>query len=298
MNIIGNRKIWFIISSIFIIISIVSIILWGLKLGIDFSGGTLFELKFENNIKIDDLRTTIKETELDSTVQSTGNNQFLIKTKIIEKEQKDNTEEQLKNKFGNLFEIRYETIGPLVSRDSSIKALLLVLLASIVIIIYVAIVFRKVSYRISSWKFGICAIIALIHDAIIIIGLFAILGHFLNVEVDSMFITAVLTVISFSVHDTIVIFDRIRENLKKYPNEILEEIANRSIIEMMPRSINTSLAIILVLLSLYLFGGETTKYFALALWVGMIFGTYSSIFIASPILVVWQKWQDKRKLKI
>ena len=298
MNIIGNRKIWFIISSIFIIISIVSIILWGLKLGIDFSGGTLFELKFENNIKIDDLRTTIKETELDSTVQSTGNNQFLIKTKIIEKEQKDNTEEQLKNKFGNLFEIRYETIGPLVSRDSSIKALLLVLLASIVIIIHVAIVFRKVSYRISSWKFGICAIIALIHDAIIIIGLFAILGHFLNVEVDSMFITAVLTVISFSVHDTIVIFDRIRENLKKYPNEILEEIANRSIIEMMPRSINTSLAIILVLLSLYLFGGETTKYFALALWVGMIFGTYSSIFIASPILVVWQKWQDKRKLKI
>ena len=296
-NIIGRRKIWYIFSGTLLLISIISLFFWRLDLGLDFAGGTLFELKFDKSINVEDVRIDIKSQGIEGTIQSTGANQVLVRTKPISKDQKDAIEKQLADKFGQASEVRYETVGPTISRDLTQKAFLAVFFASLVIVFYVAFAFRKVSHRVSSWKFGISGIVALLHDALIVVGLFSVLGHFLNVEVDSLFVTAILTVISFSVHDTIVIFDRIRENLKKYNDQSLEEVTNRSVVEMMPRSINTSMVVFLVVLALYLFGGETTKYFSLALLVGIFFGTYSSIFIASPLVVTWQGWQDARAKK-
>ena len=147
---------------------------------------------------------------------------------------------------------------------------------------------------ITSWHFGWATIIALLHDLLFVLGFFSILGHFKGVEVDSLFVTAILTVLGFSVHDTIVVFDRVRENLKLFPGQSIDYIVNHSIAHTIVRSLNTSLTVLFVLLSLLLFGGETIKYFVLALFVGIIVGTYSSIFIASPVLVVWQKWKTKQ----
>jgi preprotein translocase subunit SecF len=167
-------------------------------------------------------------------------------------------------------------------------------LVSLGIVFYIAYAFRKITKPITSWKFGWAAIIALLHDLVIVLGLFSILGHFAHVEVDTMFVTALLTVLGFSVHDTIVVFDRIRENLRIEAGKPIEEIVNHSINQTIVRSLNTSLTVLFVLLSLLLFGGATIKYFVLALFVGVIAGTYSSIFIASPILVIWEKWQNRR----
>jgi preprotein translocase subunit SecF len=151
-----------------------------------------------------------------------------------------------------------------------------------------------VAKPISSWQFGWAAIIALLHDLLFVLGFFSLLGHFRGVEVDSLFVTAILTVLGFSVHDTIVVFDRVRENLKLFPGQSIEYVVNHSIAQTIVRSLNTSLTVLFVLLSLLLFGGETIKYFVLALFVGIIVGTYSSIFIASPVLVVWQKWKTRQ----
>jgi preprotein translocase subunit SecF len=161
--------------------------------------------------------------------------------------------------------------------------------------LYIAFAFREVPKPANSWRFGICAIIALLHDVLVVVGVFSILGHFFNVEVDSLFVTALLTVIGFSVHDTIVVFDRIRENLKKNLTHSFEETVNNSILQTLGRSLNTSLTVILVLLALLLFGGESTKWFIVALLVGVVSGTYSSIFNAAPLLVLWNELSQKRR---
>jgi len=165
------------------------------------------------------------------------------------------------------------------------------------IILYVGWSFRRVSKPVASWKYGVCAISAILHDVLFVVGVFSVFGILFKIEIDSLFVTALLTIISFSVHDTIVIFDRIRENLRKSEKEGFEEIVNDSVVEMIGRDINTTLVIIFVILALFLMGGETIRTFVLALLLGMITGTYSSIFIASPLLVVWKKWDDKRALK-
>jgi len=292
------KKIWFAISGSLVLISILALLFWHLRLGLDFTGGVIVEIKTQKKAQVEAIRDILKSKQIEGVVSGTEGDKFIIRTKEMSKEKKEDFYKSVSEKYGKVEELSFRSVGPTISKDLTRKSFLAVIVASLVIIFYVAYAFRKVSKQISSWKFGLGAIVALIHDALIVIGLFAFLGKFLKVEADSLFVTAVLTVISFSVHDTIVIYDRIRENLKKLADNDLDKVADQSITEMMPRDIATSFVIILVLLALYLFGGETTHYFALAILVGMIVGTYSSIFVASTLAVGWQKWSDRRAKEV
>jgi len=295
MNIIGRRKIWFSIWAVFFALGVLGIIFGGLKPGLDFTGGSFLELEGINNtLKVKEVLGNSK-IELVS-VDKTGDNQVKIQTKVLPDETHKKILEELKkaNEGKEIKEIRFETIGPTVSREITQKAYLSIALASLMIILYVAWSFRKVSRPVASWKYGACAVTAILHDVLFVVGAFSVLGVLFHIEVDSLFVTALLTVISFSVHDTIVIFDRIRENLKRSAKENFEEIVNDSVVEMIGRDINTTLVIIFVILALILMGGATIRTFVLAMLLGMITGTYSSIFIASPLLVVWKNWDDRR----
>lgn len=300
MNIIGYRKLWYVISGIFIIPGIIALIIWGLKPSIDFTGGTLLELEFPKKDKVttEEVRGVLeKDGFTNLNIQNSKSNVVIVRTIQLDNQRVSEAKKNLSEKIGEVKELRLQTIGPTVSRDLTKKAFISIILASILIILYITFAFRTVPRPASSWRFGVCAVIALIHDALFITGLFAILGHFIDAEVDSLFITAVLTIIGFSVHDTIVVFDRIRENLRKYPEEDFEEVANASINQTIDRSINTSFTVLLVLLVLYLFGGESVKYFVLALLCGVMIGTYSSIFNASALLVSWEKFVRGRAEK-
>jgi preprotein translocase subunit SecF len=195
----------------------------------------------------------------------------------------------LTDNYGNVEERRIENVGPTIGKELQNKALIALAATIVTIVIYIAYSFRKVPKPASSWRFGIAVIVSLIHDAILVIGAFAILGKFFGAEVDTLFVTALLTVIGFSVHDTIVVFDRIRENLLKNINKSFNEVANISIVQTLGRSLNTSLTVIFVLIALLLFGGETIKWFVIALLIGFISGTYSSIFNATALLTWWEE---------
>jgi len=298
MNIIGRRKIWYLISAILIVPGIISYFLWGLNLGLDFKGGSLLEVKFsKDNPSAEQVQDGLKDINLKNLiVQSTGQGSFLLKTEPVGQEKHQQITDSL-NKIGESEEIRFESVGPTVSADLSKKAIIAIGLASLAIILYIAFAFRKVPRPASSWRFGVCAVLALIHDLLFVIGLFAILGHFFGYEIDSLFITALLTIMGFSVHDTIVVFDRIRENLRKSPSLSFEENVNNSIIQTLNRSLNTSLTVLIVLGSLYFLGGRTLQHFVLTLLVGIAIGTYSSIFNASPLLVSWQGYIMNRNKK-
>ena len=190
---------------------------------------------------------------------------------------------------------QFETIGPVIGKEITVNALNAILIASVLIVLYIAWAFRAVRKPASSWRFGVCAIIALLHDALVVLGIFSLLGHFWGVEVDSLFVTALLTVIGFSVHDTIVVFDRIRENLRRNIAASFPQIVNDSILQTLVRSLNTSLTAMLVLFTLLIFGGESIRWFVVAMLVGIASGTYSSIFNASQLLVVWQEWVERKK---
>ncbi|HPN67134.1 MAG TPA: protein translocase subunit SecF, partial [bacterium] len=202
---------------------------------------------------------------------------------------------KLQENFGTVKELRFEGVGPTVSKELTQKTIWAVLLASLAIILYLAWAFRNVPAPTSSWRFGICAIAALLHDVLFVLGVYSILGHFYNVEIDILFLPAILTVMSFSVHDSIVVFDRIRENLRKYTKESFEEVVNISVNETLVRSLNVSLTVVITLLALYLFGAESIKPFLFTLIIGLISGTYSSIFNASPLLVTWHYFSNNKK---
>jgi preprotein translocase subunit SecF len=199
----------------------------------------------------------------------------------------------LKTKYKDAKQQEFSTIGPTIGGETTKNAVKAVLVASLLVVIYISLVFRKVPKPASSIRFGVSTVIALMHDVLVVVGVFSLLGHFLHVEIDSLFVTAVLTIIGFSVHDTIVVFDRIRENLSKNGGTNFEKTVNDSILQTIGRSLNTSITVLLVLFALLIFGGESIRWFVVALIVGMISGTYSSIFNASPILVVWHEWSLK-----
>lgn len=293
MNIMKYKKIWFGISLLIIIPGIISIALWGLKLGIDFTGGSLMEISgTQESDKV--VEIVKKEGVQDPIIQKVSGSSLIIRSKELPEDKHRQVKKKLAEEL-KVTETRFETVGPTVSRDITQKAFLLIAAASALIVIFLAYSFRKVPKPVSSWQFGVTAIIALLHDVLVMLGVFSILGHFLNVEIDSMFVVAALTVIGFSVHDTIVVFDRIRENLIKRGSDDFEQLANDSVLETFSRSINTSFLTFLVLLTLYLLGGSTTQVFVLALLVGIATGTYSSIFNAAPMLVVWQNWKRRKK---
>jgi len=298
MNIIGYRKLWYTISAILVIPGIIALFLWGLKPGIDFSGGTLMEIQFtKSDVSVEQVRDSLKDLSLRNlVVQPSGNSNFLLRTEQINQETHTKVNESLA-KIGESQELRFDTVGPTVSNDLKNKAIIALIMASLAIIIYIAIAFRQVPRPVNSWRFGVCAVLALVHDLAFVTGLFAILGHFYGYEIDSLFITALLTIMGFSVHDTIVVFDRIRENLRKHPSVDFETNVNDSILQTLNRSLNTSLTVLIVLACLYFLGGESLKQFILALLVGIAIGTYSSIFNASQLLVSWQGWINTRLLR-
>lgn len=300
MNIIGRKNIYFAISLLVIIPGLISLLLWGLNLSIDFKGGSRMTLLFPAVVE-DQTITTVKQVyQQDNVTVATvqpSDKQLIVRTVPLSQQQHQIVLQDLQKKFTGLKEDTFETVGPTIGSETTQNAVEGVILASLLIVLYIAFAFREVPKPANSWRFGICAIIALLHDVLVVVGIFSILGHFFNVEVDSLFVTALLTVIGFSVHDTIVVFDRIRENLKKNLTKSFEEVVNESILQTLGRSLNTSLTVILVLLALLLFGGDSTKWFVVALLVGVISGTYSSIFNASPLLVLWHEWSQNRKKK-
>lgn len=358
---IGNRRWYYLLSTVLIVPGMIALATWGLPLGIDFSGGSLIELRFEDSSGVtrSEVEGTLGEIGFaGSTVQQTDDGTTIIKTRALagpetdeltipdseetiddeesgeteaaDQENEDNAEDtesnasadveqpddaaagsiqpsqpasgerlfilqELESRFGSYEEIAFETIGPTVSSELTRQAFQSVGIASLAIIIFIAFAFRSVPKPASSFRFGVVAVIALIHDVLFLLGMFAILGRFFPVEINAMFVVAALTVIGFSVNDSIVVFDRIREKLRQHGGEHFGATVNISIWETLGRSLNTSFTVLLVIAALLLFGGETIRDFNLALLLGVIIGTYSSIFIASPLLVDWQLWIERRK---
>ena len=292
-----KHKYWFLAFSAAILIpGIVAILVWGMKLSIDFTGGTLLTYKFNVPINTGELKEVLDSQGAGVQVITTNSQtDYSIRTREIQSNDIDRVKNAVSAKFDGAILRSFETVGPVIGRETTKNAAVSLMWASIGILLYIAYAFRNIPKPYSSFRFGVSAILAMLHDAFIVLGVFSILGHFFKIEIDSLFITAMLTVIGFSVHDTIVVFDRIRENLNKLPKQMnFEEVVNYSIVETLSRSLATSLTVLITLLSLYLLGGESIKNFVLAMLIGIFSGTYSSIFTASPILVVWEQLISKR----
>lgn len=291
INIIGNRKIFYAISGIFIAVSIFGLAFFGLTLGIDFKGGSILEIEFKEELPLlEKIRENLKNFELgDFSIRTIGEKSVILKLKDINEETHQIILKSLKAEFPDIEEKQFESIGPTIGRELRNKAITSAVIVLLAISLYIAWAFRKVSRPVSSWRYGVATLIALFHDITIPVGVFAYLGHFRGVEIDSNFIVAILVILGFSVHDTIVVFDRTRENLKRYNWVDFAELVNQSVNEVMARSVKTSISLLLVLAALFLWGGVTLKFFILALMIGIFFGTYSSIFIASALIVDWEK---------
>lgn len=301
MNIISQRKIFYSISGIFFLASLTALFVWGLNFGIDFTGGSILEVEFKTSRPaVDELYSRVKTLNLgDVRLQPSGEKGLIVRTKHLGEAE----HQALFGALGGgaagassevLAEKRFDAIGPTIGRELRQKSVVAVVLVILLIVSYIAFAFRKVSLPVQSWKYGIATIVALVHDVVIPTGLFAVAGHFLGYEVDTLFVTAILTILGFSVHDTIVVFDRIREKLKKAgTGSSFSDLVNVSVNETMARSINTSLTVVLALAAVYFFGGASTKVFSLTLIIGIFIGTYSSIFIASPLLVTWHQFKSK-----
>ncbi len=297
-NIISKIKYAYILSGALTILSIISLFTWGLKYGIDFTGGTLMEVKFQNTVPANnEIEDTLKDLDLGSlTLQPTQNQSLLIRYASEDDTLNRKVFENIQAKYSGSQELRVDFANSTISKELKSKSLWAIFWAVVGIMSYIAWAFRKVSRPVESWKYGAGAVIALIHDVLITAGVFSVLGHFFGIEVGIPFIAALLTILGFSVHDTIVVFDRTRENLiRSSSKEQFPEIVNKSLNETLIRSINTSLTVIITLLAIYIFGGDSIKSFALALLVGITFGTYSSIFIASALLVTIYDWQVYKK---
>lgn len=300
MNIIGRKKIWFAISLLVMIPGLISLALFGLNLSIEFTGGSRMSVSFPNQVtdeQKDFLRTILEENDVKVSAIETSNKLAIVRTEEIDQKKNNEFVKDLGAKYKDARQQEFSTIGPTIGKETTVNALKAVVVASLLVVVYISLVFRKVPKPASSIRFGVSAIIALVHDVLVVVGIFSILGHFLNVEIDSLFVTALLTVIGFSVHDTIVVFDRMRENLEKSGGGNFAKVANDSIVQTIGRSLNNSITVLLVLFALLLFGGESIRWFVVALIIGMISGTYSSIFTATPILVAWHEWSLKRANK-
>ncbi len=292
MFIIKHKKIFIIVSIILVALSLGSISYFGLNLGIDFKGGSLSEIEYKSarpeQSAIDAQLKTLSLGEI--IIQPTGELGYSIKTRAISEEERVNV---LKALGTDATEKSFTSIGPSVGAELVRKSILSFILVSLGIIFFIAFSFRKVSKPVSSWKYGMIAIVTLIHDILIPVGAFAALSHFYGTEVDTLFVVAILTVLGLSVSDTIVVFDRIRENIRVGHFKTFEETVGKSLEQVYTRSIATSSTVIIVLLCLVFFGPTSTKVFAMMLTAGMFFGTYSSIFLASPLLVTFNKANKK-----
>lgn len=297
LDIIGKKNIYFLISFLVIVPGIISLFLWGLRLSIDFTGGSKITLSPEkvNDRTVGKAKEVFKKNNIEIISFQQKDKRFIFQTKPIDEKKDSLLIKDLKKSIGNVKQEEFETVGPIVGAETTINAFKTIGFASVLIVLYIAYSFRKVPKPASSWRFGVCAIIALVHDVLVVVGIFSILGHFFHVEIDSLFVTAILTVIGFSVHDTIVVFDRIRENLRRQFGVSFPQVVNDSVLQTLVRSLNTSITAMLVLLTMLIFGGESIRWFIVALLLGIFSGTYSSIFNAAPFLVLWQELDQRRR---
>ncbi|MBE9523460.1 MAG: protein translocase subunit SecF [Chloroflexi bacterium] len=289
MDIIGKRYLYFLISFILIIPGTIALIIWGLPLAVDFTGGSMVELQFEAQTlpPLEEIRTLYAEFGYpDAEPRSSGESELIIRTKHMDNAVNNQIISEMESRFDSkITMLRFDSVGPTVGQEVAQRAVDAVALASLAIMIYIWYAFRGVK---NAHRYGISAILAMLHDVALVFGAQAILSKFLGWEVDALFLTALLTVISFSVHDSIVVFDRIRENMGRHRRQPYAEVVNRSIVQTLSRSINTQLTVFLALLALAIFGGSTIRHFVIILIIGVLSGTYSSIFNAAPILVVWE----------
>ena len=298
-RIIQKRRFFLSISTLAVVISIVALFVWGLNFGIDFTGGSLLEVEFKNyQPTISEIQNSLKDSGLHNLVIQPTENSTILRFQENSEDVHQNIVKNLATivkdkKDASFKELQFDAVGPSIGKELKSKSFNATAICFIMIIVFISIAFNKVSKPVASWKYGVAAIIALVHDILFILGVFAFLGHYYGVEVNTPFIAAILTVLGCSVSDTIIVFDRIRENLPK-SQEDFENTVNRSVNQTLVRSINTSFAAILALLAVLFFGGSTIKDFALALIIGIFIGTYSSIFIASPVLVVWNKLSHRK----
>lgn len=295
LDIVSKRKLWYTIALAMVIPSLVFFLMGGLKLGIDFTGGSMFELAFKKPPEVAAMRAELKkinaekfsDAQITKLSDDTGQEIISIRSKSIDDQEQVATFDALKNQFGEFSQVRVEVVGPTVGAELRSKATWATLIVMGMIVLYV-------SFRFSL-DYALCGIAALFHDVIIVLGVFSALGYFLGVEIDSLFVTALLTVAGFSIHDTIVTFDRVRENAGDMGRgKTFAQVTNDSINQTITRSINTSVTTMFPLLTLTLFGGVTIRYFSLAMLIGIVVGTYSSIFVASPLLVTWREMNRKK----
>lgn len=296
MWIIKNKKIFIGLSTVLTLLSIVSIIIFGLNPSIDFKGGAVLEVNYKNPPTQEEVKSILIDQNLgDALVQSFGETGYSIKTHALDESERNTLVTSLSQNHPDMTVANFNSIGPSVGNELVKKSIISIILVSLGIIFFIAYAFRKVSRPVASWKYGIIAVVTLLHDVVITTGIFALLGKIRGAEFDTLFVVALLTVLGLSVSDTIVVFDRIRENIFKMKNNSFSDIVGKSLSQVFTRSINTSFTIILALLALFLFGPTSTKNFALVLMVGMFFGTYSSIFLASPLLTLVEKWGKSKK---
>jgi preprotein translocase subunit SecF len=294
LPIIKHRKIWFAVSGALIAACIAILFFFPLKFGIDFKGGSLMELRFENRPAPVQVSEVISGLSLGESVsQTVGDDEMLVRLTALDEATHQKVLASLNEEFGKVEELRFESVGPTVGAELRRKALWSVGLVLVGIALYIAYAFRKVSRPVASWKYGLVTlIVGLLHDVLLPLAAFALLGHFHNAEVNSAFVAAILTVLGFSVHDTIVVFDRIRENLLKTGGKF-EEVVERGVNETLARSINTSLTTLLPLVAIWFWGGDSLRNFSFTLIIGILAGVYSSIFLAAPLLVALQPKSSK-----
>lgn len=292
-------KIIFFASILLVTLAIITIAVYGLKFGVDFKGGSVLEISFVNppaggrplTAELTDLIKNIKGVN-NISLTPVGNDDMTIRLNEIDENNHQEILKAVSSKFGKIIENRFDSIGPTIGNELKGKSIVAVIVLLIVISTYIALVFRKMAKILSPWVMSVATLIALLHDLIIPIGIFAALGHFYGVEISAVFVAAILTILGYSVSDTVVVFDRVRENVLRYGStEGFDKLVHRSIMQTLTRSLNTSFTTLLSLVAIYFFGGETIKYFVLALIIGIFLGAYSSIFIASPILV----WFSRKK---
>lgn len=289
-DIVAKRYWYFGLSALVVIPGLIALVAFGLPLAIDFTGGSLLQLEFAQavNISIAEITSIYMKHDpdlADSLVQTSGDRGLLVRSKSMDAGTKNAIEADIRETYGDFTELRFESVGPAAGAQVANRASQAVGLAAAGILLYIAWAFRHVP---NPFRYAVCAIVAMLHDVAVVVGLAAIFGHFMGWEVDALFLTALLTVIGFSVHDSIVVFDRIRENIGRHRGDSFENIVNHSIIQTLDRSINTQLTVVFTLTALSLFGGVTIRHFVIWLLIGIVSGTYSSIFNAAPLLVAWE----------
>lgn len=291
----GYRKIYFIFSAIVIAASIIALMFFGLKPGIDFTGGSILEITYqEERPSQEEITQQLSELELGTVyVQPTGEKGVIIRMRDVDEETHQRILQQLLQGEHVIEERRFESVGPVIGKELKRKTAIVTLLVLLSIVVYIAFAFKRVQRPLRSWQYGITSVLALFHDILVPLGIFAVLGKVYGIEISIPVVTALLAVMGYSINNTVVVFDRIRENLFRKEGTSFEEIVERSINQTLARQISTSTTTLFVALAIFFFGGETLKYFALALSLGIIAGTYSSIFLAGPFLVAWFRWKHR-----